>query len=34
MPEKITIERIEKAQRELFARLEEDLAIANSKDLT
>ena len=32
MTEKITIERIEKAQQELFARLEEDLEIANSKD--
>lgn len=32
MQEKITVERIENAQQELFARLEEDLAIANSKD--
>ena len=28
----ITVERIEKAQEELFARLEEDLAIANNSD--
>lgn len=28
----ITISRIEKAQEELFARLEDDLAIANSRD--
>ena len=28
----ISIERIEKAQEELFSRLEEDLAIANDKD--
>ena len=28
----ISVERIEKAQEELFARLEDDLAIANSGD--
>ena len=28
----ISIKRIEKAQEELFARLEDDLAIANDKD--
>lgn len=28
----ITLERINKAQEELFARLEDDLAIANSRD--
>lgn len=28
----ISIERIEKAQEELFARLEDDLAIANTSD--
>ena len=28
----ISIERIEKAQEELFSRLEEDLSVANQKD--
>ena len=28
----INVERIEKAQEELFARLEEDLSIANDRD--
>lgn len=28
----ISIKRIEKAQEELFARLEDDLAVANDKD--
>lgn len=29
---KITIEKIEKAQNELFSRLEDDLSVANEKD--
>ena len=29
---KISVERIEKAQEELFARLEDDLSVANDKD--
>lgn len=28
----ISVERLEKAQEELFARLEEDLSVANQKD--
>lgn len=28
----LTVERIEKMQEELFARLEDDLAVANEKD--
>lgn len=28
----LTVERIEKVQEELFARLEDDLAVANEKD--
>lgn len=28
----LTVERIEKVQEELFARLEDDLAVANDKD--
>lgn len=28
----LSIERIEKAQEEIFARLEDDLAVANQKD--
>ena len=28
----LSVERIEKAQEELFARLEDDLAVANEKD--
>lgn len=28
----ISVERLEKAQEELFARLEEDLSVANEKD--
>lgn len=28
----ISVERIEKAQEELFARLEDDLSVANQKD--
>ena len=29
---KISVERIEKAQEELFSRLEDDLSVANNKD--